>query len=391
MRTRSATRHRPGAEFASTRARSAGPGDEPSIRPAPKGRHRNVSGRSGSKSDAAGPPFKRPGPREQEEKALGQETAPTRNIQCPRQRRSDLHRAWLRAPRPPRDDGRSARPLGADRRGRIQARRRPPGARRPERRHDRDRHRSDASTIGRAPAAVPAASHEKRRESTVFFERSTSARAIHSRPGEALPPCQGDAPDQRARRRDARGRRRGRAPRDRIRPARPAPAAPGRCAASIAAQARCRSGTPRRAARERRRADRRDRHRRPGSGAACAARSVASSSWLRERSVPAGVRRRCRSRGAVRPNRAVPTPAVPTSRPLRTTISRPTAADDGRAVQVTVAAPVRDRAGHLLGHARRRPEPGSERRVRPDRRGRHEPIHRAPASRSQRPDLRRSS
>jgi len=37
------------------------------------------------------------------------------------------------------------------------------------------------------------------------------------------------------------------------------------------------------------------------------------------------------------------------SRPLRTTISRPTAADNGRAAQVTVAAPVRDRAGHLLG------------------------------------------
>ena len=38
-----------------------------------------------------------------------------------------------------------------------------------------------------------------------------------------------------------------------------------------------------------------------------------------------------------------------TSRPLRTTISRPAATDHGRAVQVTVAAPVRDRAGHLLG------------------------------------------
>ena len=41
--------------------------------------------------------------------------------------------------------------------------------------------------------------------------------------------------------------------------------------------------------------------------------------------------------------------SVSASRPLRTTISRPTAAENGRAVQVTVTAPVRDRAGHLLG------------------------------------------
>ena len=43
------------------------------------------------------------------------------------------------------------------------------------------------------------------------------------------------------------------------------------------------------------------------------------------------------------------TDAVPTSRSLRTTISRPTAAEAEHGVQVTVSAPVRDRAGRSLG------------------------------------------